>query len=232
MDRIILGEKVYYYENAIKDFNIMMDVLEELTQLESDAGITSWLDWTASNDKEHIYGKTKMFGIDAINQLNEPYKSKSLYIYNTVQDSFYNVCKDYAEAQGDTDEPNLFPVFNIKKYNPGSAMGAHFDQLDGDNTLRYSLVMYLNDDYEGGEISFKIVDYDGVLNETTPHFDYDIALKEKTMSFGIKPKAGSIIVFPSSAPYHHVAHIIKSGFKYMVPGHWIHNNMEMHKGKM
>ena len=42
------------------------------------------------------------------------------------------------------------------------------------------------------------------------------------ITFGIKPEAGSVIIFPSSAPYHHTAHLIKSGYKYMVPNHWLH----------
>ena len=54
--------------------------------------------------------------------------------------------------------------------------------------------------------------------------------RDKMCYFGIKPKAGSVIIFPSSAPYHHTAHLVKSGFKYMVPGHWIHNNMELNRG--
>jgi len=230
MEKVILGPKVYYYESGVKDFDQLMKTLEEVTQIESEKGIPSWLDWTASNDKKFIYGVTKAFSPNEFLSMDEPYKSKMSFIYNTVQESFYNVCKDYAEDHKDFDEPNLFPVFNIKKYNTGMGMGPHFDQLDGDKTLRYSLVMYLNDDCEGGEISFKIADYDGILKEKSPDLDYDVAVKEKSIDFGIKPKAGSIIIFPSSAPYHHVAHTVKSGYKYMVPGHWIHNNMQMKNG--
>lgn len=230
MNKIILDPKVYYYEDGVQNFSELMKTLDELIELEGSSGTNSWLDWTASNDKTFIYGKTKAFDLDNIESMEEPYKSKMLFIYNTVQNSFYDVCKDYAICQGDHDEPRLFPVFNIKKYNTGTSMGAHFDQLDGDKTLRYSLVMYLNDDCEGGEISFKIADYDGVLNTVSPHIDYEEAIKHKTTDFGIKPKAGSVIIFPSSAPYHHTAHLVKSGFKYMVPGHWIHNNMELNRG--
>ena len=152
------------------------------------------------------------------------------YVYNSVVDAFYDISKDYAESLGDNDEPRLFPTFNIKKYYAGTSMGSHFDQLDGDKTLRYSLVMYLNDDFEGGEISFNLMDYDGVNRKPGTHMDYEEALKNKTFDFGIKPKANSIIIFPSSAPYFHTAHTVKSGFKYMIPGHWIHNDMQFHRG--
>ncbi len=111
-------------------------------------------------------------------------------------------------------------------------MGPHFDQLDGDKTLRYSLVMYLNDDCEGGEISFTLSDYDGVLQKRNANPDYEKAVENKEIDFGIKPKRGSVIIFPSSAPYHHTAHVVKSGVKYMIPGHWIHNDMEFNKNDM
>jgi hypothetical protein len=211
-----------------------MQTIDELDMFEAISGNSSWKNWTSSNDKSFIYGSTKSFDIKEIETMEEPFKTKMAFIYNTVQDSFYDVCKDYATSLGDFDNPNLFPTFNIKKYNVGSSMGAHFDQLDGDQTLRYSLVMYLNDDFEGGEISFTLSDYDGILNRTklTPHPDYQKALKGNSMDFSIKPKAGSVIIFPSSAPYHHTAHLVKTGFKYMVPGHWIHNDMDFNKSSM
>lgn len=222
MNKQVLGEKVIYYTDIIDDIDYFKNVL---TELDSD-----WDIWTASNDKSFVYGETKPFDLSVINNLESPLKDKMLYVYNTVMDAFYNVCKDYAESLNDFDEPRLFPVFNIKKYYTGTGMGAHYDQLDGDKTLRYSLVMYLNDDCEGGEVSFKIADYEAA--KVSIDLDYDIALKDKSFDFGIKPKAGSIVIFPSSAPYYHIAHLVKSGNKYMIPGHWIHNDMEFHKSGM
>jgi hypothetical protein len=230
MKKHILEEKVYYYEDCIKDFDNLMKTIDELDAMEKAEGISSWLDWTASNDKNFIYGLTKTYDLNAINSMQEPYKSKMLFVYNTIFDSFYDVCKDYAASVGDTDEPNLFPVFNIKKYNVGVGMGSHFDQNDGDVTLRYSFNIYLNDDFEGGEVSFTLSEYKEVGMQPSPDLDYDVALKENSVDFGVKPKAGSIIIFPSAAPYYHTAHLVKSNFKYMIPGHWIHNDMEIRKG--
>lgn len=229
MKKNILEEKVYYYEDAIDDLDVLMLTLEELTSLDKENNKETWLPWTASNDKNFIYGKTKSFDMSQIQNFDGLYKEKMVFVYNTIMKSLYNVCKDYAESQGDNDEPNLFPTFNIKIYNTGIGMGSHFDQLDGDKTLRYSLVMYLNDDCEGGEISFTLSDYDGILRKQTPKLDYEEALKDNSIDFGIKPKRGSVIIFPSSAPYHHTAHLVKTGVKYMVPGHWIHNNMPFNR---
>lgn len=229
MKKQILDEKVYYYEDGVKNFEQLMKTIDELDELNNHE---PWENWTSSNDKEHIYGQTKSFDKNQINSMKEPYKSKMAYIFDTIMESFYDVSKDYATSIGDNDEPRLFPVFNIKKYNAGIGMGSHYDQLDGDKTLRYSLVMYLNDDFEGGELSFILSEYEDLHKIPSPDLDYDLAVEKNEISFGLKPKAGSIIIFPSSAPYHHTAHIVKTGFKYMVPGHWIHNDMELHKGGM
>lgn len=222
MNRHILEKNVYYYEDGIQNFKEIMNTLNEL---EKSKDLNFWQGWTSSNDKNFIYGETMPFDKDSISSLDDVYRDKMMFIYENIIKSMYDICKDYALDHGDFDEPNLFPVFNIKKYNTGMSMGAHFDQLDGDKTLRYSLVLYLNDDCEGGEISFKIVDYEGILHQSSPELDYNEAVINKSIDFGIKPKAGSIIIFPSSAPYHHTAHLVKKGFKYMIPGHWIHNLM-------
>lgn len=241
MNKEMLDPKVYYYTDAIEDFDNFQKILKDLNSLEEnlDLNVNVWKDWTSSNDKDFIYGATKTFDINAINRLDGEVAEKSKYIYDAIMNTMYNVCKDYASSLGDFDEPRLFPTFNIKKYNTGMGMGAHFDQLDGDQTLRYSLVMYLNDDCEGGEISFQLKDYDGGWTSSdgwvrgAPHvdLDYDIAVEDKAIDFGVKPKANSVIIFPAYAPYFHTAHTVKSGFKYMVPGHWIHNNMDLNRSQ-
>lgn len=239
MNKEILHQKVYYYTDAIENFDKFMSTLNELDTMEYDdtSKLNVWQTWTSSNNQDTIYGETKVFDPNAIAKFGGSVGEKSKYIYDAVINTFYNVCKDYAEAMGDFDEPRLFPMFNIKKYYTGMAMGAHFDQLDGDKTLRYSLVMYLNDDCEGGEISFQLKDYDGgwtskdgwVRGAPKVDLDYDKATKTQSIDFGIKPKANSVIIFPAEAPFFHTAHTVKSGVKYMVPGHWIHNNMELYK---
>jgi len=83
----------------------------------------------------------------------------------------------------------------IKKWNQGQYMGPHFDGQDGDSTLAFSLVAYINDDYEGGEIHFP------------------------NQNITLKPKAGSMIMFPSQLPYLHEVKPIISGTRYMSPAH-------------
>ena len=236
-----LDPKTYYYTDAIEDFDTFKKVWKDLDTLEqySELGVNVWNPWTSSNDKTFIYGETKTFDVNSINNLSGEVAEKSKYIYDAIMTTMYNVCKDYASSLGDFDEPRLFPTFNIKKYNTGMGMGAHFDQLDGDQTLRYSLVMYLNDDCEGGEISFQLKDYDGgwtssdgwVRGAPAVDLDYDVAVADKSIDFGLKPKANSVVIFPAYAPYFHTAHVVKSGYKFMVPGHWIHNHMNLNSSQ-
>jgi hypothetical protein len=63
--------------------------------------------------------------------------------------------------------------------------------------------MYLNDDYEGGEISFKILKEGGGFDEVV-----------------YKPKAGDILVFPSNQPYYHGVQLTTKGKKYFVRSFW------------
>jgi hypothetical protein len=212
MDREILEEKVYYYTNVIEDPKKLVDAIENDNK-------DAWGEWAACSGQHYVYGTDKNISPD-------PSDEKNTYIYSTLQKAFDDVARDYAKAQGITDEPKLFPMYPIKKYEAGTYMGAHFDQQEGDERLKVSFVMYLNDDYEGGEISFTIASPDGPIsasNHGGPNPDMDIAkTQENAFTFFVKPQAGSIIVFPPSPPYHHTAHLVKSGFKYMVPQHWIH----------
>jgi hypothetical protein len=209
MQKEILEEKVYYYTNVIENPKKLVEAIE-------DDNKNPWGEWMACSGQEYVYGTNK--NISSSDLTDE----KNNYIYSILQKAFDDVARDYAKAQGITDEPKLFPMYPIKKYMPGTFMGAHFDQQEGDERLKVSFVMYLNDDYEGGEISFTIASPNGVLQYSSPDPDFAKAEKKGNYTFAVKPKAGSIIVFPPSPPYHHTAHLVKSGYKYMVPQHWIH----------
>ena len=208
MDKQILEEKVYYYTKVIDDPKKLVDAIESNNASE-------WGEWAACSGQHYVYGTDKSISLsDEKDESND-------YIYSTLQKAFDDVARDYAKSQGITDEPKLFPMYPIKKYQAGTFMGAHFDQQEGDERLKVSFVMYLNDDYEGGEISFTIKDPKGPIQGTTPDSDFAKA-NPSDYNFAVKPEAGSIIVFPPSAPYHHTAHLVKNGYKYMVPQHWIH----------
>ena len=82
-------------------------------------------------------------------------------------------------------------AFNFVKYLPGKYFKIH-----GDHGPYYactiSAVVYLNDNYEGGEIEF---------------------IRQGLV---VKPEAGDIVIFPSNFVYEHASLEITSGIKYSV----------------
>ncbi len=91
-------------------------------------------------------------------------------------------------------------AFNFIKYNPGKYFKVHSD--DGPYyTCTISSVVYLNDDYEGGEIAY-------------PRHE-----------LVIKPEAGDILINPSTFVYEHASLEVKSGTKYAVVIMNDYNNM-------
>jgi hypothetical protein len=87
--------------------------------------------------------------------------------------------------------------FNVLKYQTGQEYKAHYD--GGTESRRaFSPILYLNDDYTGGEIEF--------------------------VNFGItiKPEPGTLMLFPSNYAYSHIAHPVKTGTKYAIVT-WLHD---------
>lgn len=80
-------------------------------------------------------------------------------------------------------------AFNFIKYEPGHHFMEHHDHGFSYNCT-VSLVGYLNDDYEGGELYFRL------------------------QNLNIKPKAGDLYIFPSTYMYPHQAKVVHSGTKY------------------
>jgi hypothetical protein len=64
-------------------------------------------------------------------------------------------------------------------------------------------LIYLNDDYEGGEVAFKVFKDD-------VDFDY----------FIYKPKAGDVLVLPAHPPYYHGVHAAKINQKVFIRLFW------------
>jgi hypothetical protein len=91
--------------------------------------------------------------------------------------SMYNITMDYMEA------------INYVRYKPGQHFAVHSDSGFSYNCT-VSSVMYLNDDYEGGELWFPFLD------------------------LTYKSKAGDIVIFPSTYIYAHASKPITSGVKY------------------
>ena len=94
-------------------------------------------------------------------------------------------------------------TLGIRRWDVGECQDLHADGESFDGVpnetyiVDYGSIMYINDDYEGGEIRFPA---------------YDITYK---------PAPGTFIFFPSSTYYAHEVLPITSGVRYTSPHFWI-----------
>lgn len=116
------------------------------------------------------------------------------FIYDTLNDVLASVGAHYSNTLN-IPLGKQAPI-SISKYYSGSGMGPH---TDAGPIAHLSAVLYLNDNYEGGELAFP---------------NHDIV---------VKPSAGSIIMFPSIEPYVHDPRNVISGEKYIAPSFWFKN---------
>jgi hypothetical protein len=123
--------------------------------------------------------------------LKNQQNAELLDTYNEIFEILRSCIDDYCRYWGIN--VNFYEVFNFVKYE---GEGKHF-RIHADDGPAYkcavSAVIYLNDDYEGGEIHF-------------PRLD----------NLTVKPGYGDIAIFPSNYVYEHASLPIQSGTKYCV----------------
>lgn len=192
-----LAPQICYFTNCLTDPQKLVDEIEKSnTDDKINRKILSeWRSWFASNAPEDQYGTSMFTGFS--NLYDPDIDDRSKYIISEISNAFVECSKKYKEYYNLEYDVNLDNEFGIKKYFVGQGLGPHADQYDGNTRLRYSLVLYINDDYEGGELFFA---------------NHDV---------GVKPQAGSLAIFPSSYPYLHESKELISGAKIMCPAFWM-----------
>jgi len=109
-------------------------------------------------------------------------------IWQDCYDAQYAAVQDYSKMYR-INNLRYWEAFNFVRYGEGQHFMEHHDHGYSYNCT-LSLVSYLNDDYEGGEIFFRL-----------QGLDY-------------KPKAGDTVLFPSNFMYPHTAKVVTKGIKY------------------
>lgn len=82
---------------------------------------------------------------------------------------------------------------HVAKWEPGQKLELHVDDLGRTSYNHIATLIYLNEDYEGGEIEFPT----------------------HNLSFKLSP--GSLIMFPGNMNYPHEVKSILSGYRYTMP---------------
>ena len=84
----------------------------------------------------------------------------------------------------------------MQRMQPGVELKSHTDQHT-DPSIKYASILYINDDYAGGELFFKNIE-----------------------NSDIKPKPGSLLIFPGNEEFEHGVRHIKEGgnIRYVLVG--------------
>jgi Rps23 Pro-64 3,4-dihydroxylase Tpa1-like proline 4-hydroxylase len=180
---------IYLYKNMLtKDLNLV-ERLEKTMSVEDKSMFFKWSEATVGY-KERMPEYRDCYDFKVSEQMAENIPETHVEIKNIFFDikgkldqcivnyeQSYNIKMEYMEA------------INFVKYG----VGQHF-QVHADHGFSYictvSSVMYLNDEYKGGELWF-------------PNFDLKI-----------KPDYGDIIIFPSTYIYAHASLPVTEGTKY------------------
>lgn len=220
MNKVILYPRINVYQNAIPEHKRFIDLLKRSQVEKPDYFFTKWDDWYGFGDMMNLPMKEENdYSTDWDHNkidLNNDYAKEQSVFLKTLHDVFDKVTKDYIDEYG-IELPNWKRSgFSICKYKETEkenfvAMHYHTDYVGANADapgLKFAVTctMYLNDDYEGGGISFLEEDSGYVI-------DY-------------KPKAGDVLVFPSGDPitgashYFHGVDKIYNGEKYLVRTFW------------
>ena len=181
------------YENAIskEKCNLYINTLESKLNGQTKY---SWKEATVTNSAKPIKSARDCSDFKYKDTDLGPINDENVELIEMHQD-LYSIVKscvdDYANYWGIN--VIYYEAFNFVKYNgPGQQFKIHADHGPAYNTT-VSVVVYLNDNYEGGELYF-------------PRLD----------NLVYKPKIGDIAIFPSNYIYEHASRDMIDGIKYSV----------------
>jgi len=196
-----LGNGVLYIENAFPKHKEFIDAIEKTENISST--IPDWSDWMDNKDtrqgslkqidwdysvnKENIYWPRV-----GVNKDKNESRSKAYDILNMIHEPLLESLEVWYKKTGIKKLDWISRNYTIKKYDSGKEIHSHSDRNKDDkyHTFDWTVLVYLNDDYTGGELYFDDLD--------------------KTIS----PSAGSIIFF--STDELHTAKKVLTGNKYFL----------------
>lgn len=250
MKKEILADRVIVYRNAISCKNELVDALKNSKYWEKwyDVGKQipigaqdhefNFKDFPSENEwKSKISSwKDSHFFRRYPNAIKE-------FKWSDIEEAFYQTTADYV---------SLFPVNDVPNWYRGGVNFLRYDAkkedevtIEASGTANYALpfhtdyhyptanepgvkasltvTMYLNDDYEGGDIEYRIIDkhYNHLRIEGETMIDTDTG--EVVPGFNYKPRAGDIIIFPSKLPYYHGVKKVTKGQKLFLRTFWMYN---------
>ena len=188
------NNQMFYFTDVLSVPKKYIEHLENLDSNEfSYPYVEKWKTWNASNDDSKIYGQKKHINLPKNLSLDDNLNQKILYVINAIKET-HHLCSNTYTKILNIKKPTVINNYAINKYFSGESMGLHVDSYENSDEKRFTILIYLNDDYEGGEIEFP------------------------NQNIKFKPQAGSALIFPTQEPYAHKSYDVLNGFKYFVLG--------------
>lgn len=190
----IVGGCIYIYENAFPDPYGAISVIEQEC-VNPDSVVKFQKAETIG------YGITQTHRTNYALNITHAAKSDNKIcqdISNQMYTTLIATTAPYVQ-QMQINETTYHEEYSLLKYPISTEYKQHYDGSTSSGRS-ISAIVYLNDDYKGGEIEF-------------PNFNVKI-----------KPEAGMVILFPSNYAYAHIAHPVTSGTKYAIVT-WIHDRV-------
>lgn len=186
---------IHVYDNVWEDPQSTIDLIESECS-------TSSMYWETAGVNDRHFGSNidnSYQGISERTNLHTGltyFAEKGNRTAQQLHNRFCNLLIDAAESYmyehrllGIT--PYSHEFYSVLKYSDNQKFDAHVDGMPGSNRF-ISCILYLNDNYIGGELEF---------------INYDLKLKMP---------AGSLVIFPSGFSHAHQAHPVTSGTKYAI----------------
>jgi|TARA_A100000172_G_scaffold80524_1_gene70342 predicted 2-oxoglutarate/Fe(II)-dependent dioxygenase YbiX len=121
--------------------------------------------------------------------------------YNLICYKLRNTVQQYIKENNINLELKRITNVTLLKYEKGGFYKTHIDHNLNKAPRNLSCVIFLNNDYEGGNLKFYTLDFKEVILE-------------------VKPEVGKLVIFPSYFMYPHKAETVKKGIRYTIVS-WI-----------
>jgi len=187
----IIGGCIALYKNAWPNPDATIEAVERVAA--DPTNEIAFADAVLMNGRKSTHRTNKDMSITNFGRVNSDIRA--------VNNQFFDLCHSavlsYTKHFNITQKIFYKETLNMLKYQTGEEYKAHYDGATG-SRRSISPIVYLNDDYTGGELEF--------------------------VNFGItiKPEKGLLVIFPSNFPYTHIAHPVKTGTKYALVT-WLHD---------
>lgn len=220
MERIELAPRVIYYKGAIENSDEIIKFIEDNNENELiNSILPPWEAWWDGRQEDNghswvpdvIRGWLKNLNWDKhINFISESERrfphvqlsadkyTEAHHIVKPIMDSIdiplAAAIRDYCDTYDVIYPQSISKNYHIRKYEIGGYVGKHQDQSGPELNMDHSILIYLNDNYEGNDFIFE------------------------DLNIRFRPEKGSILIF-NSDQYHSTTEL-ESGAKYYIPFFW------------